>query len=255
MSLPDLPTEAHHGTPVGPDVPAVELRSVSKVYGTGDLAVTALADVNLLVRQGEFLILAGPSGSGKTTLLSIIGCVLSPSAGDALIFGERISGRAEAELPVLRLSYIGYIFQDPHLLPSLTARANVELPLLLRGWGAPEAEAEARTALESVGLGDKTGRKPADLSGGERQRVAVARAIAGRPPLVLADEPTSSLDAHSGHRMIEMLRALALAAGHTVVVVTHDTRIFSLADRIVRIEDGRVLNGHPESDSPPGGVP
>jgi putative ABC transport system ATP-binding protein len=225
-----------------PAAPAVQLSAVTKVYGTGELAVTALKGIDLNVPQGDFLILAGPSGSGKTTLLSIVGCVLSPTEGEARIFGELLSGRPESELPLLRLHYVGYIFQDPHLLPALTAQANVELPLLLRGWSQEKATAEAQDALASVRLAEKAHRKPADLSGGERQRVAVARAIAGRPPLILADEPTSNLDSQSGHRMIELLRDLAVARGHTVIIVTHDSRIFPLADRLVRIDDGRIAS-------------
>jgi putative ABC transport system ATP-binding protein len=232
----------HHGEAIPYEVPAVRLAGVSKVYGTGELAVAALRSVTMTVPQGEFLILAGPSGSGKSTLLSIVGCVLAVTDGSATLFGEALSGRQEAELPLLRLRFIGYVFQDAHLLPALTARANVELPLLLRGWSPQDATEEAEAALSSVQLADKQLRKPAALSGGERQRVAVARAIAGRPPLILADEPTSNLDAVAGHRLIQLLRDLAKARGHTVVVVTHDPRILPLADRVVHLEDGRIVD-------------
>jgi putative ABC transport system ATP-binding protein len=232
----------HHGPVISSTVAAVDLAHVSKVYGEGELAVAALRDVTLAVSQGEFLILAGPSGSGKSTLLSIVGCVLTTSGGNATLFGEPLAGLTEAELPPLRLRFIGYVFQDAHLIPALTAKANVELPLLLRGWSPQDAAREAAEALASVHLEGKQHRKPAALSGGERQRVAVARAIAGRPPLILADEPTSSLDAVAGHALIELLRDLAKARGQTVLVVTHDNRIFPLADRVVHLEDGRIVD-------------
>jgi putative ABC transport system ATP-binding protein len=221
--------------------PAIVLRHVSKVYGTGPLAVEALRDIELSVNPGEFLMLVGPSGSGKTTLVSVIGCVLQPTSGEVSIFGERIDHRTEAELPLLRLHFVGFIFQGFNLLPALSARDNVALPLRLRGWTRDDATREADATLGEVGLGSKVHRKPGDLSGGEKQRVAIARAIAGRPPLILADEPTASLDARVGHQVTEMLRDLSHERGHTVLVVTHDNRIFHLADRVVHIEDGRIV--------------
>ena len=240
-------SDAHHGPALDAEVPAVEMAGVTKVFGSGELAVEALKGIDLVVRPGEFLMLAGPSGSGKTTLLSILGCVLTPTEGKAHLFGEPLSGRPESELPLLRLQYVGFVFQDPHLLPALTASQNVELPLLLRGWTPGDAAAEAATALSSVGLGAMLERRPQQLSGGEKQRVSIARAIAGRPPLILADEPTSSLDARSGHHVVELLRELATQRGHTVIVVTHDNRIFPLADRLVHIDDGRLVDD-PETE-------
>jgi len=220
---------------------AVELKGLTKTYGTGALAFQALKGIDLTVKQGEFMMLVGPSGSGKTTLLSILGCVLAPTSGEGFLFGEKLHGRRESELPDLRLSYIGFIFQGNNLLPALTIEDNVAFPLELRGSSRKAAVAEARDVLTEVGLGDKLKRHPGDLSGGQRQRVAVARAVAGRPPLILADEPTASLDAETGQQVTELLKKLSTERGHTVVVVTHDNRIFHFADRTVHIEDGLLV--------------
>lgn len=217
---------------------AVQLKGLTKVYGTGALAFHALKGIDLTVPRGEFMMLVGPSGSGKTTLLSILGCVLTPTDGEAYLFGEKLHGRRERELPDLRLSYIGFIFQGHNLLPALSVEDNVAFPLELRGYTRSEAIKEAREVLDAVGLADKAKRGPEDLSGGQRQRVAVARAVAGRPPLILADEPTSALDAETGQQVTDLLKKLSTERGHTVVVVTHDNRIFHYADRIVHIEDG-----------------
>jgi putative ABC transport system ATP-binding protein len=218
----------------------IDARGVRKVFGKGALAYEALKGVDFRVEDGEFLMLVGPSGSGKTTLLSILGCVLSPTSGEVHLCGERVSGLRESELPRVRTEYIGFIFQGHNLLASLTAEQNVALQLELRGVDPDRALVEARALLEEVGLGDKRGRKPMELSGGQRQRVAIARALAGKPPVVLADEPTAALDAENGRLVTEILRDLARGRGHTVVVVTHDSRIFHLADRIVHIEDGLI---------------
>ncbi|MBA3548244.1 MAG: ABC transporter ATP-binding protein [Nannocystis sp.] len=218
--------------------PAVEVENLGKVYGSGATAFTALRDINLRVEPGEFIMLEGPSGSGKTTLLSILGCVLTPTRGEVKLFGESISGRPESQLPELRLGYIGFVFQGHNLVASLTARQNIMLVLQLRGWSVRAASQEAEMLLEQVGLPGKTESKPRDLSGGQRQRVAIARALAGGPPLILADEPTAALDAENGLKVTEILRQLARQHGRTVLVVTHDNRIFHLADRILHIEDG-----------------
>lgn len=221
--------------------PAIELKGLTKAYGDGALAFWALKGIDLQVQRGEFLMLVGPSGSGKTTLLSILGCVLSPTGGEGYLFGEPLHERREGDLPTLRLSYIGFIFQGHNLLPALTAEENVAFPLELRGCSHHAALKEAREMLEAVGLGGMGKKMPSDLSGGQRQRVAVARAVAGRPPLILADEPTASLDAESGKQVTSLLKQLSTERGHTVIVVTHDNRIFHLADRTVYIEDGRMV--------------
>jgi putative ABC transport system ATP-binding protein len=225
--------------------PAIEIRGLTKTYGTGALAFQALKGVDMRVDPGEFMMLVGPSGSGKTTLLSILGCVLTPSTGTAELFGQALQGRKESELPRLRLEYIGFIFQGHNLMNALTAEENVAVPLELRGYSHHAALKEARDVLSAVGLSDKFKKRPDALSGGQRQRVAVARAVAGRPPLILADEPTASLDAESGHQVTELLKSLSRERGHTVVCVTHDNRIFHFGDRIVHIEDGRIVSPPP----------
>jgi len=218
----------------------IELRAVTKTYGSGPNAYQALRGVDLSARPGEFVMLSGPSGSGKTTLLSIIGCVLSATSGEVRLFDQDVSRARESTLPALRLAYVGFVFQGHNLLASSTACENVALPFELRGAPRGAARRQAEALLRRVGLGHRVNNKPGDLSGGERQRVAIARALAGSPPLVLADEPTAALDATNGRNVTELLRTLAKEHGHTVLVVTHDNRIFDLADRIVHIEDGLI---------------
>jgi putative ABC transport system ATP-binding protein len=219
---------------------AIDARGVRKVFGSGALAFEALKGVDFSVGYGEFVMLEGPSGSGKTTLLSILGCVLSATGGDVRLCDEHVSKLRESQLPRIRTELIGFIFQGANLIASLTAEENISLQLELRGAPREAALEEARGLLDKVGLADKHKRKPMDLSGGQRQRVAIARALAGAPPVILADEPTAALDAENGRLVTEMLRELARERGHTVVVVTHDNRIFHLADRIVHIEDGLI---------------
>lgn len=186
--------------------------------------------------------LSGPSGSGKTTLLSILGCVLRATEGTVKILDTDVTAARERDLPALRLAYVGFIFQGHNLIASLSAGDNVALLLELRGVRRHEARAQAAKLLADVGLEGLYDRVPRELSGGQRQRVAIARALAGDPPLLLADEPTASLDAQSGMNVTKLLKQLATERGHTVVVVTHDNRIDHLADRIVRIEDGRIVD-------------
>jgi len=221
---------------------AVSARGVTKTFGRGSLAFTALHGVDFHVERGEFVMLAGPSGSGKTTLLSILGCVLTRTSGDVELLGRRVSALPERKLPAVRLAMIGFVFQGHNLLPALSAHDNVAFVLKMKGWRDRDADREASRLLERVDLGDREFVRPAQLSGGQRQRVAIARALAGDPPLVLADEPTAALDAANGLRATELLRDVAAERGGSVVVVTHDNRIFHLADRIVHIEDGRVAS-------------
>jgi putative ABC transport system ATP-binding protein len=218
----------------------VRARELTKVYGVGDVAYHALRGVDLDVHAGEFMMLAGPSGSGKTTLLSIVGCVLTPTSGSLELFGEDVSKFAESRLPRVRLHKIGFIFQGHNLIASLSARDNVALVMRLQGMSTRDALRRADEMLEKAGLGEKRHSLSSQLSGGQRQRVAIARALAPAPPLILADEPTAALDAQSGLVVTELLRTLSREEGHTVVVVTHDSRIFHLADRMVHIEDGRI---------------
>ena len=218
----------------------VEVQGLTKTYGGGAVSVQALKSVDFHAARGEFVMLSGPSGSGKTTLLSILGCVLRASSGRLTLFDRDITDAREEELPALRLHLIGFIFQGFNLIASLSASENVALVLRLRGIPPKEAAAEARELLTEVGMPEKIDTLPRDLSGGQRQRVAIARALAGHPPLLLADEPTANLVGHTGLQVTEMLKELARTRGSTVVVVTHDNRIFHLADRIVHIEDGRI---------------
>lgn len=222
---------------------AIDARQVTKVFGQGALAFRALTDVDFAVDAGELVMLVGPSGSGKTTLLSIIGCVLTATSGEVELFGQPIAHLRERQLPAFRSALIGFIFQGHNLLSSLTARDNVAMVSRLRGQHRAAANREAEQLLARVGLSDKLKSYPAQLSGGQQQRVAVARALAGAPPLLLADEPTAALDAKTGLEVTELLVALCRERGTTIVIVTHDNRIFHLADRIVGIEDGRIARG------------
>lgn len=219
---------------------AVSVHNLTKNYSEGHTGTPALAGVDMAVNRGELVLLMGPSGSGKTTLLSIMGCILRPSAGEVILEGKNVTRMDEHSLPAVRLKHIGFVFQGFNLFPTLTAGENVELALKLKGIESKEGKKEARRLLELVQLGQKYDAFPSDLSGGQKQRVAIARAIAGSPEIILADEPTAALDSHVGKAVVEMLSELAHKQNRAVVVVTHDNRIVDYADRIVRIEDGRV---------------
>lgn len=214
---------------------------VTKIYGSGATAFRALADVDLEIRAGELTLLMGPSGSGKTTLLSILGCILRGTTGSLEVLGERVDELPESELPRIRRDAIGFVFQGFNLFPALTASENVALALDVRGVRHAQAEMRAAELIRDVGLADKGKSYPADLSGGQKQRVAIARALAGDPPIVLADEPTAALDSTSGRNVIELLRRLAHTHGRAVVMVTHDPRVLSYGDRIIHLEDGRIV--------------
>ncbi len=218
----------------------IELRGVSKRYGDGENEVQALAPADLAVREGEVLLIEGPSGSGKTTLLSILGLLLRPSAGEMLVKGRCVTALREKELPAVRASTFGFIFQGFNLFPALTAAENVALALSVKAPGVKQPRREAEALLERVGLGDRKDHLPAALSGGQKQRVAIARALAGDPPLILGDEPTAALDTKTGLGVVQLLRELAKAHRRGVVIVTHDPRLEAFADRIVRVEDGHA---------------
>lgn len=219
----------------------IRASGVTKVYGEGAAALRALTDVDLEIRASELTLLMGPSGSGKTTLLSILGCILRGTAGSLEILGERVDGLPESELPRIRREAIGFVFQGFNLFPALTAVENVSLALDLRGVGRADRERRAAELIREVGLAEKSKSYPRDLSGGQKQRVAIARALAGDPPIVLADEPTAALDSTSGKNVIELLRSLAHDDGRAVVMVTHDPRVLSYGDRIIHLEDGRIV--------------
>lgn len=217
--------------------PAIAVRGVTKTY---DNRSFALNGADLDVPRGEVMLLKGPSGSGKTTLLSIMGCILRPTAGEVWINGAEVAKLPESKLPDVRLQNIGFIFQGFNLFPALTAAENVALTLNLKGVRGAEAKKKARTLLDQVGLDTKYDAFPADLSGGQKQRVAIARALAGEPKIILADEPTASLDSTSGRSVMELMTNLAHKEDRAVVIVTHDNRIEQFADRTVHISDGRL---------------
>jgi putative ABC transport system ATP-binding protein len=221
--------------------PVVEAVDIAKWLGTGAAQVQALKGVSLTLRGGELTLLMGPSGSGKTTLLSILGCMLTPTRGTIRLGGRSTEGAGPEELARIRREHVGFIFQSYHLFPTLTAIDNVRLALDVRGENSVRAVAKAKDALAMVGLAHKTNAFPLELSGGEQQRVAIARAIVGHPSAVLADEPTASLDGESGNAIMTLLAEIAKDSSRGVLVVAHDTRILRFADRVVHIEDGRIV--------------
>ena len=232
--------------------PAIEVRELTKAYSEGSTGTLALRGVDMDVHPGELLMLMGPSGSGKTTLLSVMGCILSATSGSVRIAGREITGLRERDLPAIRLEHIGFVFQGFNLFPTLTAGENVELMLDLKKVPSAQAKQRAHELLEQIGLGDKYGAFPSDLSGGQKQRVAIARALAGDPGIILADEPTAALDSQTGRNVMEQLSELAHQRGRAVVIVTHDARVLDFADRIVRIEDGKIVNADESMMAPPG---
>ena len=221
--------------------PVVEAIDVVKWLGKGAAQVQALKGVSVALRGGELTLLMGPSGSGKTTLLSILGCMLTPTRGTVRMGGRPTEGAGPEELARLRREHVGFIFQSYHLFPTLTAADNVRLALDVRGENSVRAVAKAKDALAMVGLAHKTNAFPLELSGGEQQRVAIARAIVGHPSAVLADEPTASLDGENGNAIMTLLAEIAKDSSRGVLVVAHDTRILPFADRVVHIEDGRIV--------------
>jgi len=220
---------------------AISVRGVTKVFNEGANRVPVLHGVDLDVANGELVLLMGPSGSGKTTLLSIMGCILRATSGSVRISGIEVAHLSERDLPGIRLRHIGFVFQGFNLFPTLTVGENVELTLDLKGLRGLQAKKEARQLLEQVGLADKYATFPSDLSGGQKQRVAIARALAGSADIILADEPTAALDGHTGRTVMQIMHDLAHEHARSVVVVTHDSRVLEFADRIVRMEDGRII--------------
>jgi len=228
----------------------IAVRNVTKTYIDGSVRVPALRGVDLDVHAGEITMLLGPSGSGKTTLLSIMGCILKATSGSICIAGQEVGNLPESELPRIRLEHFGFVFQGFNLFPALTAGENIELMLDLKGVDKTQARKRAHELLERFGLADKFHTFPANLSVGQKQRVAIARAIAGDPRIILADEPTASLDWDSGRTVMDLLRDLAHEWGRAVVVVTHDPRVLEFADRTVRMEDGTIADSSPDMAAP-----
>lgn len=224
------------------DTIAVYCKGVTKTYGRGSTAVHALNGVDLKVRTGEHMMLVGPSGSGKTTLISVIAGILEHDSGECIIFGHDFKEMDEYKKTLFRGQNIGFVFQMFNLIPTLSAAENVAVPLLICGIKRSEAIYRAREILHRVGLGDRTFSLPEELSGGQQQRVAIARAIVHNPKLIVCDEPTSALDHETGHKIMELLQKVVVDAGRVLLVVTHDERIFGFADRIAKMDDGRITH-------------
>ncbi len=228
---------------------------VHKSFGAGARRTPILKGAGLGIAVGEIAYLVGPSGSGKTTLLSILGCLLTPDEGRVELLGEDVSARSAAERNAFRGAHLGFIFQTFNLFPTLSALDNVALSLVMRGQRRPEAMARSWAMLEPLGLKDRAHLRPSQLSTGECQRVAVARALANEPSILFADEPTASLDADNGQLVMRLLTDLVRQRGMTLVLVTHDNRIYSYADRILHLDDGRLVRASKPGDTAPSRLP
>ncbi|NCA10877.1 ABC transporter ATP-binding protein [bacterium] len=222
-----------------PDL-AVHCRGVTKDFGAGDSLTRALRGVDLDVPYGELLMLVGPSGCGKTTLVSIVAGTLEPTAGVVNVLGNDLAAMSNGRKVRFRRDNVGFVFQAYNLLPALTAAENAAVPLLIAGWNRKAAVEAAGDVLDSLGLGDRLTNLPSELSGGQQQRVAIARALVHEPRLLVCDEPTSALDAENGRITMELIQRIAVQPDRAVIVVTHDSRVYSFADRIASMEDGRI---------------
>ncbi len=228
----------------------IYVENVSKTFKQGGDTLHVLRDVNFEARSGELVMIVGPSGSGKTTLLSAIAGTLSTDSGKIKLFDFWLNGKSQKEITRFRCATVGFIFQQFNLIPTLSCEENVAIPLILQGIPYAKALHGARTSLESVGLSAKFKIFPKNLSGGQQQRVAIARALVHQPKLIICDEPTSALDAESGTKIMELIRAHVRVSGRIVIVVTHDSRIFKYADRIVKMDDGKIETyTHPSNES------
>ena len=226
----------------------IKLENVWKTYQLGKVELTALKNVSLEISSGAFIAIMGASGSGKSTLLNIIGCLDSPSKGRVSLRGKDVSKLSEDELSRFRGRTIGFVFQEFNLLPNLNALENVMLPMVFQGISLEKREKKAKEILTSLGLGDRIFHQPAELSGGERQRVAVARAFANDPELVIADEPTGNLDSTTGKKIMKVLTDFHEKEGKTIVVVTHDPTIADYSEEIINIKDGEIIKNHQQVD-------
>jgi putative ABC transport system ATP-binding protein len=231
---------------MGSNGKAVYLRGVTKTYVSALSRVFALRGVDLDVHMGELLMLVGPSGCGKTTLISVVAGILDHDEGENLVFGSDLRTMGQSQKTAFRGTNLGFVFQTYNLIPSLTSIENVSIPLLILGQDRKSALSRSGEILEDVGLGDKLNALPAALSGGQQQRVAIARALVHNPRLIVCDEPTSALDADTGRIVMEVLRRTALAENRALIIVTHDNRIFHFADRIARMDDGRIVLVEPQ---------
>ncbi len=220
---------------------AVFCQGITKIYGEGPTRVEALRGVNLELNLGELLMIVGPSGSGKTTLISILAGILDSTEGECCVLGKSLNEMRSAALTEFRGKNIGFVFQAFNLIPMLTARENVAVPLLLNGMEYEPALQQADEILKRYGLEDKLEERPINLSGGQQQRVAIARSCIHGPSLIVCDEPTSSLDSETGIKVMELFREEVLEKNRALIIVTHDARIFPYADRIVKLDDGRII--------------
>jgi len=227
---------------------AVRVEKVTKTFPNGDTPTYALREVSFEARSGELTMIVGPSGCGKTTLLSVICGTLAIDSGRIEVFGHDLGGMSDAEITGFRSRNVGFIFQQFNLIPTLSVAENVSIPLILQGWNYRKAEEKAGVILHEVGLGNRLRSFPKQLSGGQQQRVAIARALVHDPKLIICDEPTASLDAKTGHHAMELLKKSACRPDRCVIVVTHDSRIFSFADWIAEMEDGMVIRSCPAAD-------
>ena len=218
----------------------IEFDDVCKYYQMGDTTVKAVDHISMKINKGEFVAIVGQSGSGKSTCMNIIGCLDVPTSGTYRLNGRDVGSMSKNELAEIRNELLGFIFQQYNLLPKLTLMENVELPLIYAGLSRKEQQARAKKALQQVGLGEKLYNKPSQLSGGQQQRASIARALAGGPAVILADEPTGALDSHTGREVLGILQKLH-RQGNTVVLITHDNSIAVQAERIIRLEDGRIV--------------
>ncbi len=223
---------------------SIYCKGITKTYGEGPTRVEALRGVDLELYPGELLMIVGPSGSGKTTLISILAGILDPTEGKCVVLGQNLHEMQNAELTHFRGKHIGFVFQAFNLIPMLSSTENVAVPLLLNGVENNEAEKKAEELLVRYGLEEECHRSPTDLSGGQQQRVAIARSTIHNPDLIVCDEPTSSLDHETGVKVMDLLREEALEKQRSLVIVTHDARIFEYADRIVKLDDGRIIENN-----------
>ncbi|MEQ1712360.1 MAG: ABC transporter ATP-binding protein [Hyphomicrobium sp.] len=240
MTVSDRTFGRHSGRTDRPVL--LELAAASRVYGRGEGTVVAMMDVDLPIREGEFLTIVGPSGSGKSTCLNILGCLDLPTSGHYFLAGEAMSMLRPEARAVMRRDNIGFVLQNPNLIARMTALHNVELPLVYRGLSRSERRTRARMALESVGLGDRVGHHPDELSGGQQQRVAIARAIVTNPRILIADEPTGALDTVTSAGILNLLFELNRMMRLTVVMVTHDRSIAERSPRVCVFRDGRLVS-------------
>jgi putative ABC transport system ATP-binding protein len=235
-----MPAPHSTATAARPADAAVRVRGVTKEFGRGAAVTRALRGVDLDVPYGELLMLVGPSGCGKTTLISIIAGTLEPTAGEVIALGHDLAAMSNGRKVRFRRDHVGFVFQSYNLLPALTAAENAAVPLIIAGRPRREAITAAADVLDRLGMGDRLDRLPSELSGGQQQRVAIARALVHAPRLLICDEPTSALDAENGRITMELISEIAVQPDRAVIVVTHDSRVYSFADRIANMEDGRI---------------